>query len=494
MSSPKIKLTNRVPAPRERAEIQRVIKRDEEELARLIKDLELVEKQITTQGEIIHNYKEALTMADSMRRVTERARKTMAGNGNILAVHSANTSVRVSCDETSYQKYEDIYKEINAIRKIAIEEAQKATNKIAQLDASIRGTKRDLESEESLLEVYEFSKQDISVMIARLQEGIAIKKNLASARRIVPVEVWEYIFLLCVSEEEALFGDNQRNGRPPFTALKLSGVCRQWRDIVTGQPKLWQCIAIPHHDKISTGQRGRISYYRAQCSPLLPKVYTYTHNVLVGSFTVDLVDFMLDTFSKYSELDLLARPFSVMRGPNHMQVLERLVPRTDVLKLTGYCEWRRPCPAANLDFLQNTKHLIVIGQNMDLRGISNSAENLTLTSLNLTEVAMQTEIFPGWLQPLKKLRYVEMFKVTFTPAAVVDTIEMPAMEHLLCDFSIYSFISRSMNAPRLKQLDLITANIEELHAHDWDTKLGTNFHKKCSDPHHSPHVNTNTRV
>lgn len=477
MSLATIKLTNRVPTLRERAEIQKLVKRDEDELTRLCNDLEILEEQITAQGDIIHNCKETLAMADAICRITQLTRETITENRMIIASYMSDKSLRAPCNISSYTRYQTLYSEIQSAEQNAADEWRSATEKLAELATIKRETNRDLESESSLLEVYELSKKDISVTIARLQESISVKRNMASARRIVPPEIWEHIFLLNVSEDEATFNDTKRSGKPPFTALKLSAVCQNWRSIARGQPKLWQCIAIPHHDKISTGQRGRISYYRAQCSPLLPKVYTYTHNVLVGSFTVDLVDFMLDTFSKYSELDLLARPFSVMRGPTHMQVLERLVPRTDVLKLTGYCEWRHPCPAANLDFLQKTKHLIVIGQNMDLRGIYNSAENLTLTSLHLTEVAMQTEIFPGWLQPLKKLKYLGIFKVTFTPAAVVGNVEMPAMEHLLCDFSVYSFISRSMNAPRLKQLDLIAANIEELHAHDWDTKLGTNFHK-----------------
>ncbi|CCA70765.1 hypothetical protein PIIN_04700 [Serendipita indica DSM 11827] len=469
MSSSTIQPTNRVPTLRERAEIRHLINQDQEDVVRLTNTLEALEKKSIAQKGFIHNYEEALAIAEAMRRVAEKTRDVMAESENMLQPHDADTSVK--SEGQSYHKHQRLFRDAQATRRSAVEEAQKATRKIAEMDASIRDIQQEIKGEQSVLAVLEMSMQSTITSIERVKADIALKEAVISARHFVPVEIWRDIFSFRVSEDEALFYDNKRKGIPPFTALKLSAVCRYWRDIVTSSAELWKYIAVPHHDRITVGQRDRITYYHNQCTPLLPEVYTYYHACDGIPVKVNLVTFMRETFAEYQTLDMFIHAFSLMRGPSLRSFLELLSPKANILQLSGIHNPGYTFDIA-VDSIRYVKHLKITNKPVSIAEPSHGAPTIPLISFTLDSITLNESLFTGSLSSMSHLERLYLVNVTLNIEGPIISVTMPALKHLTCDLHIYPTISRFITSPRLDDLTLVIKPMEDSTMRDFDEWLG----------------------
>jgi hypothetical protein len=98
-------------------------------------------------------------------------------------------------------------------------------------------------------------------------------KDLIGPRRRIPDELWSMIFWDRVMEDEEEYQVTWREGNPPFTTLKLSWVCRLWRQIIIEQPSLWQYIALPRTLYLSPAQVERVKYCQQRLKEHPSKLY-----------------------------------------------------------------------------------------------------------------------------------------------------------------------------------------------------------------------------
>ncbi|PVF93182.1 hypothetical protein CPB86DRAFT_838768 [Serendipita vermifera] len=98
-------------------------------------------------------------------------------------------------------------------------------------------------------------------------------KDLVGPRRRMPAELWSLIFWERVMEDEEEFEESDRYEPPPFTTLKLTWVCRLWRQIVTQQPALWSYITILPALYLSSKHCERLNFFKERLKGHLPTVY-----------------------------------------------------------------------------------------------------------------------------------------------------------------------------------------------------------------------------
>lgn len=135
-----------------------------------------------------------------------------------------------------------------------------------------------------------------------LRQIIKNKREMLSARRIVPVELWKKIFEERVLEDEEYYERSGRSGNPPFTAFSLSHTCRFWRQIALNTPSLWQYVPIPCNDGLNSNQVERIFCQSERMYPLDPVVYA-SPALNAMSPVSDLSSVLKQSFKQYRVLE-----------------------------------------------------------------------------------------------------------------------------------------------------------------------------------------------
>jgi hypothetical protein len=140
-----------------------------------------------------------------------------------------------------------------------------------------------------------------------MEEKIFEMKDLVTSRRKIPEELWRQIFKQRVFEDEQEYEASDREERPPFTVLRLSWVCRVWREVVVGQRSLWQYIPIPYSHHISRRQHARIDYFRKRLRNHPAVVFMTRGRQEVPNTEFELKR-LLKRFSSFQRLDLYVSP------------------------------------------------------------------------------------------------------------------------------------------------------------------------------------------
>jgi hypothetical protein len=143
----------------------------------------------------------------------------------------------------------------------------------------------------------------------RVEENIRRMKDMLSPRRRVPNELWCMIFRERVTEDEDEHEETFRRQMPPFTTLKLTWVCRLWRQIISEQPSLWQYIALPRTLYLSPSQADRVKYFQRHLKKHPPKLYMMRGSRGAGRDIVPLQP-LWSMFSSVNRFEAQLRPES----------------------------------------------------------------------------------------------------------------------------------------------------------------------------------------
>ncbi|KAG8813204.1 hypothetical protein FRC17_001638, partial [Serendipita sp. 399] len=143
---------------------------------------------------------------------------------------------------------------------------QRVSQQVYELEAEVEGRR-------SILAYINESIRSLVDRRKQLLLQINRKKDLIGPRRRLPAELWALVFQEYIEEAETAYANNQREGKVVFPTLKLSHVCRFWRETVHNQPVLWKYIALPRAVEVSRSQWDRVNYYRYHLGSTLPLAY-----------------------------------------------------------------------------------------------------------------------------------------------------------------------------------------------------------------------------
>lgn len=147
---------------------------------------------------------------------------------------------------------------------------KKAQSALEQARQEYRRAEEEIDANGSLFHHIDNSRIELR---SRLSDNIRRMKDLVGPRRRLPDEVWSLIFWERVTEDEEAYGQTWRDENPPFTTLKLTWVCRLWRQIVSNQPSLWRYITLPQNYYLSTAQVERFNHFKERLKGCSPKIY-----------------------------------------------------------------------------------------------------------------------------------------------------------------------------------------------------------------------------
>ncbi|CAG7854359.1 SubName: Full=Uncharacterized protein {ECO:0000313/EMBL:CCA71612.1} [Serendipita indica DSM 11827] len=290
-----------------------------------------------------------------------------------------------------------------------------------------------------------------------------LKRDVLSTRRLVPVEIWGEIFKLRMLEDHALYISRKRMGAPQFTALKLSAVCRHWRAIVAQFPVLWQYIAIPHHDKIMELQRDRILHYKSHLGVLLPKVYTYHHEIVVGVgvFPVYLLPFLRDTFGvDYASLEIANYTFSLLRGPDLTSFFDQLRPQTTHLTVyareTGAAWFFRPATARTLVEIPTymlAKLHEVTGEGLGIR-ITASQPEINLSTLVVKDAIWQAADIQACFHVARHIERLELMRTGIGLQNAFRRVDASSLRFIICGANEYPILQNLLDSPNVSNVEL----------------------------------------
>ncbi|KAG8823705.1 hypothetical protein FRC17_009249 [Serendipita sp. 399] len=269
---------NRRPVGRERDELIRWATRDREELTRISDEMIANFDRISDSTAAISDYEETLRVLRALRTGTEAKITANIAAYQIVQLYSSTTPPEESNDpppttnrgalalrealKLQQDILDDNYKELNRLKVILI-----------NVEARIEQMEDEIEATRSILAFIRSRNTTLATQKTAIERDWLKKMDLLSARRQIPEEIWREVFIFRVLDDERQYQLSGYKGTPPFTALKLSGVCQYWRRIALEQQELWAFIAIRNDHRART--EPRIKYYLWRLDDRPPNVYTY---------------------------------------------------------------------------------------------------------------------------------------------------------------------------------------------------------------------------
>ncbi|CAG7854358.1 SubName: Full=Uncharacterized protein {ECO:0000313/EMBL:CCA71613.1} [Serendipita indica DSM 11827] len=464
---------NRIPTDEERVILWRLIEDDTQSIARMNKELERLARCVERRAAAVENYSRAEAIARELRKtILSKYSSLTLVQDRLIAID--RTAPSGSSKDESYDACLKIMKTLEISKKECDSQLLACTSEVDALNAQIEGYCVERETQRRHLDTLEESARALSGWITLREEDIAFKKDILSVRRLVPVEIWGEIFRLRLVEDQVRFRLSQRTGIPPFTPLTLSAVCRYWRAIVAQYPVLWQNIAVPHHDKIMESQRDRILYYRDHLGYLLPKVYTYHHDIVSGVFPIPLLPFLKNAFGpKYASLEITNYTFSLLRGPEFPNFLDKLQIQTTHLtihskKTAGLWRFGRTSFGKRFEI---PLHML-----SELREVKGMGLGIALPSplppiyaqptINLSTIAVKDTVWKATdiqacFAVAKGIERLEMTAVTIDPRNASQRINVPSILFLKCDMKEYPTLQTLIDTPNVATLELVLGNTFE---------------------------------
>ncbi|KAG8835123.1 hypothetical protein FRC18_001024 [Serendipita sp. 400] len=268
------KYKNRIPTLNERQFLISMIHQEEEEISSIESQLVDAQRLAVSQLIVLQESEATLEAAKRvnclMRVALGRLRDTSfdidsLGEMSTTWKRPSTPPPQVAFDNLMTEKERLVESHSQSIQSSQIN-LQRAAQQVYQLE-------EEVESRRSILAFIDDSIRSFVDRRKQLSYQIDKKKDLIGPRRRIPAEVWALIFNEYIDEEEAVYENNQREGRAGYPTLRLSHVCRFWRETVQTHPVLWRYIALPRATEVSRNQWERINHYRLHLGVSLPIAY-----------------------------------------------------------------------------------------------------------------------------------------------------------------------------------------------------------------------------
>ncbi|KAG8831183.1 hypothetical protein FRC17_003511 [Serendipita sp. 399] len=295
---------NRRPTGVERQNLTNWAKRDQEELNRISKEINLNSEEIESCLVSIRHYEEALRIAKVMKACTESKIEVVKQViESIQATLDDNLLIPPIDEKQASLVLRDMITKQKDITSASELELKNLESTWTMLTEKIGRLEDDAEAARSILATIRRRNEALEVIRTAVTQDLSPKLELLSARRQIPDEIWGDIFLSRVVDDERDFDERQRRiGLPPFTALKLSAVCQHWRRIVASQPELWRFIALLNEN--APLNEARLQHFLSRLGNVAPRAYTYVRKEGARHGWGKLSN-TLQQISKFHSLDII---------------------------------------------------------------------------------------------------------------------------------------------------------------------------------------------
>jgi hypothetical protein len=290
------KLNDRIVTVREQEFFRKAIDKEEQKLRELDAEVMGLQLEVNDYEQKSQTMKAALSKAKKLRKNAEITIESLNDLSDTLieeesddsddSSESSKTSatsldkqiesIEVSLENTSYSGIEAIEKGLESTLENHRESAKAS---LQQAIAEYRRVQEDLDANNSFLDCVTRSLVTRIELRDQLSENIRHMKDVIGPRRRIPDEVWALVFWERVTEDEEYYARSRsfRDGEPPYTTLKLTWVCRLWRQIVMNQPSLWRYIAIPISSYLTQEQEDMVEHFRQHLQLYPPHIYMVPH-------------------------------------------------------------------------------------------------------------------------------------------------------------------------------------------------------------------------
>ncbi|CCA75664.1 hypothetical protein PIIN_09654 [Serendipita indica DSM 11827] len=416
----------------------------------------MLEEKTTYHRSVLHNCREALRVAGVLRLAIQKSQQTMEEIQTMTANVPPDTSIHVGGDDSSRTRYCNLLEEAKSSHERVAPALEKGARNLKAMDERIRIINDDIDGEISILATLEASKTMVHSSIEQRAHAISLKRRIISVRLIIPEEIWAKIFEISVADEEMTFIEGSRHELPPFKALKLSTVCKSWRNIVTSRSNLWRYLAIPHRHQLSPLQCARLAHCITLCRPYMPIMYTYSTEPgsLEGSVTLfsylsqriscyEAIYTFGDFFSLDEELDFAPRAGTLCITPRYQT---KMGPHPDDEEYMIFLS-----SLAYIDRLELRSTIVELMSSFD-----GPEELPNLQTLIVSNIVLYSEELVDWISMMPGLTCMKLPGVAIGMNLESTTEEATtSLECLTCSISQYTAISKWIIAPHLARLTLL---------------------------------------
>ncbi|PVF97919.1 hypothetical protein CPB86DRAFT_759479 [Serendipita vermifera] len=365
-------------------------------------------------------------------------------------------------------------KHLRGIHEAHRQAAQSALKRAKQ---QIAQAEEDIDVNHSLLSHVEEILLTLIHQRKETKKQIKGMKDMVGARRRTPNELWLQIFNEVLNGSEGHYISGQRNDTPPFTALKLTWVCRRWRELVMGQPSLWRYIALPYAISVSPKRRDRILHYIEHLKLCPPTMYVAHWDAGIKEGYVSLAE-ILKRIPRFERLEL---PISASNTDSEA-LLATVQPNAVHLVLVSRPSEGPSVTPANLAYtcIQKVQHVSCLNVRPQIRG---HTQPLHLKSLHLTQPHIDNVELVTFLEATSVVTVtIEMylpFMISGSPAEV--DITLPNLTTLTTNlFVLVTLFNDHVFLPNLHTLTMIqqrSRKIQDIQAR-WTSFITTH---QCKD-------------
>ncbi|PVF93180.1 hypothetical protein CPB86DRAFT_790416 [Serendipita vermifera] len=298
-------LKNRVPTPKEQEILRRNIKREEKKLDELDAEISTLKEEVAGYRDHMQDLKLTLQAAEKLRLNCEKISSSLNELSSKIVWDERTTDTDRSTIPT-YHRVNSIATDLEDEHNSYLQKTQSAIEKARQ---ELQSAQEEVDSIGSLLHSTTHSLNYRLELRSHVYENICQMRDLIGPRRRMPNELWSKIFWERVTKDEEKYEITWRQEAAPYTTLKLTWVCRLWRQIVTNEPSLWRYIAIPQDPNVSNTHVEKFNHFRKHLKEHLPSIYMLPGRKCTGSGTTALKD-LLSGFPSIKLLELQMTPKS----------------------------------------------------------------------------------------------------------------------------------------------------------------------------------------
>lgn len=265
--------SNRPPTVSQAARLRRLKGEYEEQIRSFKATIQIAEREIHADTTAIKNLKDAISISKTTLSISSDSVSSFQSLATRLTALArlANSKVPYEEPDTAQllkiavenQQFlqEQTSKKLNWLISAILPITKAAEEEVLQLEAELAGYEMSNNFRKEQLQI---ANRSLSTLTRNLYE---VQKHFNPVR-IVPVEVWENIFTLCLDSAHDTY--MLRSGEPAFaphkTYFRLSGVCSTWRRIII------QCRV--YNRLYMTAETGLEQRKHAMLSNLIPRFRT----------------------------------------------------------------------------------------------------------------------------------------------------------------------------------------------------------------------------
>jgi hypothetical protein len=455
---------NRLPTEGEELLLINLIKREEDQVVQLESKVKSLQSEAETYKVAVQESELVFGAASKLFKCVEITFKALNGiSSALLELRGRDSSVPTSHIAVSPNP---LYREI-ALDGMALENTRdeyiESVRLIFERAAQrVREAERELEANRSMLYFVTQSLNTAFEHKEMLRDQIGRMRELVGARRRIPEELWIQVFMERVKEDEECFQTSNREGRPPFSALRLTWICRSWRMLITNCPMLWRYIAIPRTFHISPTQWDRLNYSVGRLKSIPAIVYATRYSPDRTSFPLHDI---LRYCHSFDRLELnVSRRHSMTE--HLLDIVRPIIRNLTLIGSHKAGHAATSCPI-NYHALQNVKSLTCRNVQPLFRPINFQNAPLILTSVSFVQSYIDRRVMLSFLEIATSVTNVTLDLVSpFTIAS-----DPPHSQITLGRISTLSgnpialsiVFDRHVELPNLRSVTLKMETITDIH-------------------------------